>query len=233
MNKKIKKGVDKKMKRKTMMGLIAIVSIATAAAFSGCINNNWGKPVEYPLSEAVDMNFVKAEITGNGASSGDSINLELTRLTNYTAEISVPMGTVLLASGAAQNMVVYKVRGIPEDTMQITPILKIVLESSEPQTFILEAYCLEFHKRNPSRSTKFSVGTLTDPKIMMILDALDELSSDTTSVGAIQTAIWVVTDDVSKKDLIDRFPVEPNDIDNAKIILEEAGIDTTSKKLFR
>ncbi len=221
------------MKRKTIMGLIATVAIATAVAFSGCINDNGEKPVEYTLSEAVDINFVKAEITGNGASSGDSINLELTLLTNYTTEISVPRGTVLLASGAAQNMVVYKVRGIPEDTMWITPILKIILDSSEPQTFILDAYCLEFHKRNPSRSTKFSVGTLTDPKIMRILDALDELSSDTTSVGAIQTAIWVVTDDISKKELVDRFPVEPNDIDNAKIILEEAGIDATSKKLFR
>lgn len=219
------------MKRKTIIGLIVTVAIATAVAFSGCNDNNGGK--EYTLGEAVDMNIVNAEITGNGASSGDSINLELTRLTNYTAEISIPMGTVLLASGAAQNMVVYKVRGIPEGTMQITPILKIVLESSEPQTFILGAYCLEFHKKNPSRSTKFSVGTLTDPKIMGILDALDGLSSDTTSVGAIQTAIWVVTDDISKKELVDRFPVEPNDIDDAKIILEEAGIDTTSKKLFR
>ena len=33
-----------------------------------------------------------------------------------TAGIKVPKGTVLLASGTAQNMVVYKVRGIPEDT---------------------------------------------------------------------------------------------------------------------
>lgn len=221
------------MKRKTIMGLITTVAIATMVAFSGCIINNGDKPVEYTLSEAVDKNFIKAEITGNGASSGDSINLKLTRLTNYTTEINVSRGTVLLASGAAQNMVVNKVRGIPEDTMRITPILKIILDSSEPQTFILDAYCLEFHERNPSRSTKFSVGTLTDPKIMRILDALDELSSDTTSVDAIQTAIWVVTDDVSKKELVDKFPVEPNDIDNAKIILEKAGIDATSKMLFR
>ena len=187
----------------------------------------------YTLSEAVDKNFVKAEMTGSGASSGDSINLKLTRLTHYTTEISVPKGTVLLASGAAQNMVVYKVSGIPEGTMWITPISKIVLDSSEPQTFILDAYCLDFHKENPSSSTKFSVGTLTDPQIIRIFDALDKLSSDTTSVGAIQTAIWVVTDDVSKKELVDRFPVEQNDIANAKVILEEAGIDATSKRLFR
>ena len=187
----------------------------------------------YTLSEAVDKNFVKAEMTGSGASSGDSINLKLTRLTHYTTEISVPKGTVLLASGAAQNMVVYKVSGIPKGTMWITPVTKIVLDSSEPQTFILEAYCLDFHKENPSSSTKFSVGTLTNSQILRILDASDNLSSDITSVGAIQTAIWVVTEDVSKKELVDRFPVEQKDIDNAKLILDEAGIDATSKRLFR
>ena len=187
----------------------------------------------YTLSEAIDKNFVKAEITGSGASSGDCINLELTRLTPYTTEIRVPKGLVLLASGAAQNMVVYKVSGIPKGTMWITPVTKIVLDSSEPLTFILEAYCLDFHKENPSSSTKFSVGTLTDPRILRILDASDNLSSDITSVGAIQTAIWVVTEDISKKELVDRFSVEQKDIDTAKVVLEEAGIDTTSKRLFR
>jgi PKD repeat protein len=189
--------------------------------------------LRYTLSEAIGKNFVKAEITGSGASSGDCINLKLTWLTSYTSEIRVPKGTVLLASGTAQNMVVYKVRGIPKDTMWITPVSKIVLDSSELQTFILEAYCLDFHKENPSSSTKFSVGTLTDPQILKILDALDNLSSNITSVGAIQTAIWVVTEDVSKKELVDRFPVEQKDIDNAKLILEEAGIDATSKRVFR
>jgi hypothetical protein len=92
---------------------------------------------------------------------------------------------------------------------------------------------LDFHKENPSSSTKFSVGTFTEPQILRILDTLTNLSSDITSVGAIQTAIWVVTEDVSKKELVERFLVEQKDIDNAKIILEEAGIDTTSKRLFR
>lgn len=92
---------------------------------------------------------------------------------------------------------------------------------------------MDFHKENPSSSTKFSVGTFTEPQILRILDTLANLSSDITSVGAIQTAIWVVTEDVSKKELVDRFPVEQNDIANAKVILEEAGIDATSKRLFR
>ena len=176
---------------------------------------------KYTLSEAIDKGLVEVEITGMGASSGDSINLELTRLTPYTIEIEVPKGTVLLASDMAQNMVVDKVRGI------------IVLDSAEPQTFILKAYCLDFHKENPSSNTKFSVGTLADPRILRILDTADTPPSDMVSVGTIQTAIWIVTDDVSIKELIDRFPVNPDDIDNANIILEEANIEYDFNRLFR
>ena len=220
------------MKRKAIVGLIAIIAIIVAVIFAGCIEEMVTTP-RYTLSEAIDKNFVKAEITGSGASSGDSINLGLTRLTPHAIEITVPKGTVLFASDRSQNMVVWKVRGKPKDTMWIIAVSKIVLDSSKPQTFILEAYCLDFHKENPRSSTKFSVGTLTDPQILRVLDVLDNLSSDITSVGAIQTAIWVVTEDVSKKELVDRFPVEQKDVDNAKTILEEAGIDTASKRLFK
>ena len=181
---------------------------------------------KYTLSEAIDKGLVEAEITGMGASSGDSINLELTRLTPYTIEIEVPKGTVLLASDMAQNMVVYDVRGI-------RPVSKIVLDSSELQLFILEAYCLDFHKENPSSSTKFSVGTLADPRILRILDAADTIPPDIASVGAIQTAIWIVTDNVSVTELIDRFPVDPEDIDNAMVILDEANIEYDYDRLFR
>jgi len=47
------------------------------------------------LKEAIDKGLVEAEITGMGASSGDSINLELTRLTSYTIAIEIPKGMVL------------------------------------------------------------------------------------------------------------------------------------------
>ena len=186
----------------------------------------------YTLNEAIDTDLVRAEITGSGASSGDSINLELTRKASDTLEITVPLGTVLHASGGAQDMVVLKLSGIPEGSQWIIPVSKIVLDSSEPQTFILKAYCLDFHKANPSSSTKFSVGTAADPQILQILNAVDNLSSDIASVAAIQIAIWVVTEDVSVNELSNRFPAEHDDINNAKIILEEAGIDTFSKKLF-
>jgi hypothetical protein len=82
-------------------------------------------------------------------------------------------------------------------------------------------FMMNFHKKNPSSETEFTFGTLADPKILRILNSLENLSSDITSIGAIQTAIWIVTDDVSMKELEERFQVEQKDIDYAKVILED------------
>ena len=186
----------------------------------------------YTLNEAINSGLVTAEITGSGASSGDSIYLKLTRRTAEPLEITVPKGTVLHASGGVQDMVVWKLSGIPAGSQLIYPQSHIVLYIPEPQTFILRAYCLDFHKANPSSSTKFAVGSSADPQILKILNTVDNLSSEVASVAAIQIAIWVVTEDVSVKELHNRFLAHQEDINNAKIILEEAGIDTSAKRLF-
>lgn len=213
----------------------SILLITLGVILAGCVEEEISVPAstiipKYSLSDAIENKSIRTKITGNGASSGDSISLEITRLTSHTIEITVPKGTVLLASDGSQNMVIRKVRGIAKDSARMIPVSKIVLDSSETQIFISEAYCMNFQKENPSTETEFTFGTLADPKILKILNALDNLSSDITSIGAIQTAIWIVTDDVSMKELEDRFPVEQKDIDNAKIILEEASINITSTR---
>lgn len=226
------------MKTNIIATSITIILIVVCILFAGCTGNgtsglNPASTSRYTLSEAVDNGLIEAKITGSGASSGDSVNLELTRLTSDRMEITVPKGMVLIASDESQNMVVHRVSGIPEDSKWIIPVSEIVLDSSDPQTYILEAYCLDFHKNNPGSNTRFSIETTTDPEIQSILDALDNLSQDITTVEAIQTAIWISTDDLSKEELLDKFPVDQKEIDNARIILEEAGIDTTSKLFFR
>jgi len=225
------------MKKNIIASSITIILIVGCILFAGCIDDgisglNPASTSKYTLSEAVNNDLVKAKITGSGASSGDSINLELTRLTSDRMEITVPKGMVLIASDESQNMVVYRVSGIPKDSKMIIPVSEIILDSSDPQTYILEAYCLDFHKKNPGSNTRFSIETLTDPEIQSILIALDNLTPDITSVVAIQTAIWISTEDVSKEELLDKFPVEQDDMDNAKVILEEAGIDKNLKSFF-
>jgi len=226
------------MKTNIIASSVTILLIVVCILFAGCTDNgtsgfNSASTSGYTLSEAVDNGLIKTKITGSGASSGDSVNLELTRLTSEKMEIIVPKGMVLIASDESQNMVVNRVSGIPEDSKWIIPVSEIILDSPDPQTYILEAYCLDFYKNNPGSNTRFSIETMTDPEIQSILDALDDLSPDITTVEAIQTAIWISTDDLSREELLDKFPVDQKEIDNARTILEEAGIDITSKLFFR
>lgn len=110
------------MENKLIAGLITIVVIALGIMFVGCVDEETSVSTPastpgYTVGDAIDNDFVKAEIRGSGASSGDSINLELTRLTSYTIEITVPKGTVLPASDGSQNMVVWKVSGKPNQQL--------------------------------------------------------------------------------------------------------------------
>ena len=132
----------------------------------------------------------------------------------------------------AQNMVALKVRGIPTGPMTFRPVSKMVLTSNQPQEFILQTYCLDFHKANPSESTTFSVGAACSPEVLQMLEALDKVPASKRSIGAIQAAIWAVTENVSREELLARFPVTAEDIESARAILQAAGIDPLSRRLF-
>jgi len=178
------------------------------------------------LGEAVAQGLVEARIRGNGASSGDSVIVELTRKVARPVELRIPVGTVLRSQDpAAQNMVVLGLRGVPTGEGKFRPTSTMRLTSDAPQEFLLAADCLDFDKANPSGSTGFSVGGLASPAVQALLKALDQAPAGQSSIGAIQAAIWVATDDVCRSELSARFPVSEADIQAALDLVERAGID--------
>jgi hypothetical protein len=185
------------------------------------------------LSDAISSGVVQATFSGDGNCAGDCINLKIKRLVTYTLEITPPsMGTQLTTSGSSQNMVLYKLEGevLAGDTYW--PTSTIELSSSDEVTYVFSAYCLNFHKSNPESSTHFTLSGLANSNVVKVLNAASTLSSSTASLDAIQTAIWVVTDNVSESELSSTFPVSVNEISNAELILTTAGIDTSGKLLF-
>ena len=194
---------------------------------------------KYSLSEAVAAGYIEANITGrsslgsiSGTSSGDSILVNIKRLTSYTIEINpLPTGTLLVTSGDAQNMAVLKLRGLytalgyyPRDT--------ILLDASTSTQWLFSGYCVNFHKGNPSSSTLFVEGGLADANVIKIFNVLNQLPTNVTTIGAIQTAISVVTDNVSLSELQSTWPSSVSEIPNAKTILQTAGIDISNARLF-
>ena len=238
------------MKKEWIIGILLL--LIALVLLLGCINQQppipptptptppiQQQPTQTPstllnLSEAIREQVVKAEIRGTGDSSGDSILLKLTCLVPRTVQINIPIGTVLISDDpSVQSMVIRKVKGIAVGAMRYQPVKSIILDSNEPREYVLEAYCLDFHKENPSKESTFWVSpNPANSEIIDVLKTADRLDPEIATVPAIQTAIWALTEDMSEDELKERFRVTPEDIENAKAVLDTAGFEAKTFRLY-
>jgi hypothetical protein len=101
-------------------------------------------------------------------------------------------------------MVVSGVRGLWQGGNQYIPQPLIVLNDASPSaTYLLSAYCAEFHKDNPSPASQFVVW----PPDSATACILSNASNQGLSVSATQAAEWINTDRVTFNDLQAKFPV--------------------------
>ena len=196
-----------------------------------------GTPVPTPttvtLSNAIYQGLVQATFNGNGYCAGECIKLTIKSQVTYPLEI-IPQasGTVLTTSSSGpQTMVIAQFQGIDHGSTY-TPATSIQLTDQNPVTYVFRAYCLEFHKANPTSTDQFTRAGTANPDVIKVLNVIGTLPSPVTSIQAVQTAIWVVTDNISQQDLTKAFSSGVGEINNAKTILQTAGIDTSGKALF-
>jgi hypothetical protein len=128
-------------------------------------------------------------------------------------------------------MVIAQFQGIDHGSTY-TPATSMKLTDQNPVTYVFRAYCLEFHKANPTSTDQFTMAETANPDVIKVLNAVGTLPSPVTNIQAVQTAIWVVTDNINQQDLTKAFPSGVSDINNAKTILQTAGIDISGKALF-
>jgi hypothetical protein len=192
------------------------------------------------LADALASGCIDANITGryslsamSGVSAGDSIIVNILRKVNYTIEIeNIPTGTLLTSSGNTQAMAILDLRGKNMMLNSFTPVNAIILDTSTWQDYVFSAYCVNIHGSIPSSSTIFQISGMADQNIQKIYSSLDKHPSSNSEVAALQTAIYVVTDNVSTSQLQNLFPSGVAEIQNAKAILDKAGIDTSKAALF-
>ncbi len=99
-------------------------------------------------------------------------------------------------------MIVLAVKGELLSNDQYRQKSMIELRDDRKLRFLLEAYCLDFDKDNPSKGDEFVVG---DPNgvLPLVVDAIPEKER---SVAAVQTAIWL-TRGVPGSSIRERFQV--------------------------
>jgi hypothetical protein len=196
---------------KTMKGTIAALLLLTVAAAL--------RAQTMTLPAAVAADRVRIAVSGTGSSSGDSIRLLVAKSPTAGATdllLTVAPGTRLAsADGGAQSMVVAKVRGRQTGPFTFAPTSTIVA-GVNPATYVVEAYCTEFEKDNPSESTSFRVQA-PDPELACILQ---KAAADGLSVGAVQAAVWIQTDQLTFAHMAQKFPVTDTDYRRAAAVVQ-------------
>jgi len=182
--------------------------------------------LELGLKEALDLGSIDGVFTGTGSSSGDSIILRAKGSMTVAICPELQPGMILAnANGAAQNMVLRSVRGIPSGS-RFSPVSEIRFEPGVETEYLFEAYCLDFEKDNPSGSDRLSLrGRVPEP-------AQNVLAVESPSINAIQLAMWAVTDDISRLDALTKFAAQQSHISEAKRIVELAGLESAEYQLF-
>lgn len=190
------------------VGLILVLLLSLDVAGEGA-----GIP---PLEQESAAGKVSIEVSGLGGSTGDTILIVVQRRVSEVVRTTVKPGTVFKSvSGHVQNMVAARVKGERIGETTYRPCEEIVLTDDAKHSYIVEAYCLEFHKDNPGPQDSFTVGS-PDPRAARIVSEGQRIGA---SINAIQSALWIDREGLSDAQLKERFPVSDSDIAQARALL--------------
>lgn len=177
----------------------------------------------YSLQEAVSRGLVDYEIRGNGNSSGDSLTMTMRRLSFSAIDVYIVPGTIFVSGNAnAQRMVGWRVVGVVELDQKTYETTSMYLPDTIQRTFVIEAYCLDFRRDNPSASDVFITSDLASS--VAVADTLDlraaqiiaEGKKRNLTIAGLQSAIWVDHEGISRKELETKFSAaDGKDLDDA------------------
>jgi TQXA domain-containing protein len=135
--------------------------------------------------------------------------------------VTIPPGSQLESSEAgAQGMMVLGVAGRVTGRGTYARTANIVIPATGTATYVLKAFCAEFHKDNPSESTQF---TLRPPDTTLACIARQSLKANS-SLEATQAAVWMYTDRLTFQEMSEKFRISSADWSAAQEIVSACGI---------
>ncbi len=183
----------------------------------------FGYGTELDLKAALDGQKVRVAVTGLGGSTGDAIQVIVQRLINEPLSIAVSPGTVLKAVDASvQDMIVAQLKGERIDDKSYRARARIELTNGEVHRYIVESYCLDFEKANPTETSRFKFGPPNDRVAKVVAQG----KAKGLDIKAIQAALWMDRSHVDGTTLKRRFPIEDSQIAEGRGLL--SWINSTS-----
>lgn len=173
------------------------------------------KPI--PLDEALQEGKIKVIIASLGGSTGDVIAVIVQRKEQKRLRLNLKPGTVFKSvSGTVQNMVGMAIKGERVSRNAYRPTIEIELTDDDEHVYIIEAYCLDFHKPNPGMNDSFILQA-PDNHIAKILLTGKKKGA---RIEVIQCALWIDRENITNTELKSRFKVNDADIKAAYALLQ-------------
>jgi hypothetical protein len=162
------------------------------------------------LQQAIAAGQVHIQFHGTGGSSGDTVMAEVSKGPQAKSgrdtggTFRIPPGSELESSDSgAQNMVILGVAGRVTGHGTYAPQTQITVPATGAATYLLRAFCTQFHKNNPSSATSFTLG-----RPNAVLTCIGRQSrAASLSVPATQAAIWMYSDRITFEEVNSEFQV--------------------------
>lgn len=182
----------------------------------------------YDIVDLLDKGMIEVEPVGSGI---ERVAVKVRRLVPYGVTVKVPVGTFFVAQdSSAQNMVT-------------TAECRETLTTDDWATIHASCACASHSRAIPGQRNRFAVQRSSHSvELVRLMPALDKAD---VSYPVCQAAVWIVTDDVSYRDLgrlVSRFSFMPTggvqiikqyEAAQAMKICDETGIDITQKAIWQ
>jgi hypothetical protein len=163
------------------------------------------------LEQAVRQGKVDVEAVSLGGATGNTVRVNVQRKGKETVRINVTPGTVFLTAANRQNMTGGSIQGEFTSGTTYRPTSVMVLSDNVKRGFLVQSFCLDYHKSAPQQGETFSLA-VRDERAMRILQSAVDIQ---VTPWAVQCAIWMDRAGVSAEDIKKRFPSHVTDVEIA------------------
>ena len=200
-----------------------VVFAVVSCFFTAFIPTAPAQQTAVSVQQAVKEGLVDVKVSSLGGATGNTVRVDVRRKAPKNVQVEITPGTVFLSgSNDVQNMAGGKVKGefVGPNTYRPTDVNVMVLNDDAWHGYLIESYCMDFHKGPPRRGFQFQLA-IQDQRTSRILDAAKDPSA---SLWARQFALWIDRDGISEKELLSRYGNVATEVDVrvAKKLTEEA-----------
>lgn len=166
--------------------------------------------VNVSLQDAVKQGLVDVKVSSLGGATGNTVKVSVKNRTATSVKVDLSPGTVFLSrEGRVQNITGGVVKGEFTQGLRYRPGSTMVLVDTNWHHYLIEGFCLDYHKGPPRRGQEFGLA-MHDQRTARILNAPPDVKPTT---WAYQLAIWMDRAGVSAAEVRHRYPNRLTDVD--------------------